>query len=77
MSAETWITNCEECNTPIDRLDQEKGIYFVEGGQSVCSEKCVKKVLGEKTFKQAQEEWEHNGDSDLYYWTYYEEKETL
>ena len=76
MSAETWITNCEECNTPIDRLDQEKGIYFVGGGQSVCSEKCVKKVLGEETFKQAQKEWKHNEDSDLYYWTYYEEKET-
>ena len=59
MSAETWITNCEECNTPIDRLDQEKGIYFVGSGQSVCSEKC-----------------KHNEDSDLYYWTYYEEKET-
>ena len=60
----------------IDRLNQDKGIYFVDGGQSVCSEKCVKKVLGEETYKQAQEEWEHNGDSDLYYWTYYEEKET-
>ena len=55
MSAETWITNCEECDTPIDRLNQDKGIYFVDGGQSVCSEKCVKKVLGEETYKQAQE----------------------
>ena len=75
MSVETWITNCEECNTTIDRLDQEKGIYFVDGSQSVCSEKCVKTILGEKTFKQAQKEWEENGDSDLYYWTYWEEKE--
>ena len=77
MSIETWITNCEECNTPIDRLDQDKGIYFVGGGQSLCSEKCVKKVLGKETFKQAQEEWEFDGDSDLYYWTYFEEKEQV
>ena len=57
MSAEKWITNCEECDTPIDRLNQDKGIYIIGDSQSVCSEKCVKKVLGEKTFKQAQEEW--------------------
>ena len=75
MSVETWITNCEVCYIPLDRLDLEIGIYFVGDDHSVCSEKCVKKILGEETFKQAQKEWEHEGDSDLYYWTYYEEKE--
>ena len=75
MSVETWIVNCEVCNTSIDKLDQNKGLYVVGDSETVCSEKCVKQILGKETFKQAQEEWEHEEDSDLYYWTYYEEKE--
>ena len=38
-------------------------------------EKCVKQVLGEEEFKQAEKEWEYDGDSDVYYWTYWEQKE--
>ena len=75
MSVETWIVNCEVCNTSIDKLDQKKGLYVVGDSETVCPEKCVEQILGKETFKQAQEEWEHEEDSDLYYWTYYEEKE--
>ena len=75
MSVETWIVSCEVCNTSIDKLDQNKGLYVVGDSETVCSKKCVKQILGKETFKQAQEEWENEEDSDLYYWTYYEEKE--
>ena len=75
MSLDTWIINCEACNSSIDKLDQDKGVYIVGGNDSVCSIKCVKKMLGEEEFKQAEEDWEYDGHSDGYYWTYWEEKE--
>ena len=75
MSADTWIVNCNCCNTTIDKLDQQKGVYIVNDSEEVCSEKCVKQVLGEEEFKQAEKEWEYDGDSDVYYWTYWEQKE--
>jgi len=75
MSADTWLTNCEACSKSIDKLDQNNGIYIVGGSDSVCSIQCVEQVLGKEQFKQANEDWEFDGHSDSYYWTYYEEKE--
>ena len=75
MSLDTWIVNCEACNSSIDKLDQDKGVYIVGGNDSVCSIKCVKEILGEEEFKQAEEDWEYDGHSDGYCWTYWEEKE--
>ena len=72
---DTWITNCEACSKPIDKLDQDKGIYIVGGSDSLCSIKCVKQILGKEEFKQAEEDWECDGHSEAYYWTYWEEKE--
>ena len=75
MSADTWIVNCDSCNTSIDKLDQDKGVYIVGGSDSVCSIKCVKQILGQEEFEQAEEDWEYEGHSDAYYWTYWELKE--
>ena len=75
MSLDNWIVNCEVCSSSIDKLNQDKGVYIVGDSDSVCSIKCVKQILGEEEFKQAEEEWEYEGDSDKYYWTYWEEKE--
>jgi len=77
MSLDTWLTNCEACSKPIDKLDQDNGIYIVCDNDSVCSIQCVEQVLGKEQFKQAEEEWEYDGHSDAYYWTYYEEKESI
>ena len=43
---DTWTTNCEACSKPVDKLDQDKGIYIVGGSDSLCSIKCVKQILG-------------------------------
>jgi len=75
LIADTWIVSCEVCNSNIDKLDQDEGVYIVGDSENVCSEKCVEKVLGEEGYKEAKEEWEYDGHSDSYYWTYYEEKE--
>ena len=72
---DTWIVSCEVCNCEIDKLDQKKGVYIVGDSQNVCSEICVKEVLGLNAFNEAKREWEEEGDSRSYYWTYYEEKE--
>lgn len=75
MSADTWNVNCDCCNSTIDKLDQQKGVYIVGDSEEVCSEKCVKQILGEEEYKQAEEEWEYDGHSDSYYWTYWEQRE--
>ena len=75
MSVETWVVKCDSCNSSIDKLDQKKGVYIVSDSETVCSVKCVRDSLGQEEFKQAEEDWEHDGHSDSYYWTYWEEKE--
>lgn len=64
------LENCEECGNTINRLDQGKGYYVIYGNDVVCSQDCLVKFLGEETFKVAEEEWENEGDSDIYYWSY-------
>ena len=75
LITDTWIVSCEVCNSNIDKLDQNEGVYIVGDSENVCSEKCVEEVLGVNAFNEAKEEWEEKGDSRSYYWTYYEEKE--
>jgi len=75
MSFETWDINCESCNKTIDKLDQQNGVFIVGGSESVCSIKCVEQVLGKEGLKEAEEDYKHDGHSDLYYWTYWEQKE--
>lgn len=75
MSLDTWDINCDVCNKIIDKLDQEKGVYIVDDSESVCSINCVKKLFSIGDFKKAKTEWEQDGHSDSYYWTYWEEKE--
>ncbi len=31
MSNETWNVACESCNSTIDKLDQDKGVFIVGG----------------------------------------------
>jgi hypothetical protein len=75
MSADTWNVNCNVCNKTIDKLDQQKGIFIVGGSESVCSIKCVKQVLGKEGFNEAEEDYKHDGHSEAYYWTYWEQRE--
>jgi len=75
MSNETWNVACESCNKTIDKLDQQKGIFIVGLSESVCSVKCVEQVLGKDGFSEAEEDYKHDGHSEAYYWTYWEEKE--
>lgn len=75
MSIETWNVACESCNKTIDKLDQDKGVFIVGGSESVCSIKCVEQIIGKDGLKEAEEEYQHDGHSEAYYWTYWEEKE--
>tara|TARA_R100001443_G_scaffold169_1_gene642 strand:+ start:45 stop:284 length:240 start_codon:yes stop_codon:yes gene_type:complete len=75
LITDTWIVSCDVCNSNIDKLDQDEGVYVVGDSENVCSEKCVEQILGKETFTEAKQEWEREGDSRSYYWTYYEEKE--
>ena len=50
-------------------------MFVVGGSEEVCSIKCVEQVLGKDGFSEAEEDYKHDGHSEAYYWTYWEEKE--
>ena len=47
--------------------------YLVTDGGSCCSEKCCREFVGDETFDMAMAEWKNDGDSDILYWTDWED----
>jgi hypothetical protein len=47
--------------------------YLVTDGGSCCSEKCCREFVGDEIFDEAMAEWKYEGDSDILYWTDWED----
>ena len=47
--------------------------YLVTDGGTCCSEKCCRKFVGDETFDTAMFEFKSYGDSDILYWTDWED----
>jgi hypothetical protein len=47
--------------------------YLVTDGYTACSEKCCRKVVGDDIFDMAMFEFKSYGDSDILYWTDWED----
>ena len=68
------ISFCDCCLKEIDRFNQLIGYYIVHGNDIVCSEDCLKEILGNDLYNKAIEEWDEDGDSEIFYWSYDEEE---
>ena len=47
--------------------------YLVSDGGCTCSEKCCREFVGDEIFDEAMAEWKNDGDSDILYWTDWED----
>ena len=47
--------------------------YLVTDGGTCCSEKCCREFVGDEIFDEAMAEWKNDGDSDILYWTDWED----